>query len=175
MFFKLLKKYVEENFASKREVENIKIIASDLNNKICSIQDENNKIKRVLKNHVYGEITGFSIEPHLKTTLNSYVHIGEKTYVYKDGEEYIFNGLYLENPVFEQGNKENIVFATSKGSKAKYVLDLRTETFIQIDEELQKPDSDSVKCDDNLIDISVKIDSKKLKDALKNYQEEQGK
>lgn len=133
MFFKLLKKYVEENFASKREVENIKIIASDLNNKICSIQDENNKIKRVLKNHVYGEITGFSIEPHLKTTLNSYTHICEKTYVYKDGGEYIFNDLYIENPNFSQGEKENIVYATSGDGTRKYVLDLFQNKAIEIE------------------------------------------
>lgn len=175
MFFRSIKKYVEDNFASKREFENIKTITNDLVEKISILKNENDKLKRILRNSVNGKVTGFSVKPNYSENFRFVEYSPCKTYVYKNGREYIFTGLYLEEPVFEQGNEKNTVFVTSKGGKAKYVLDLRTETFIQIDEELQKPDSDSVKCDDNLIDISVKIDSKKLKDALKNYQEEQGK
>ena len=52
--------------------------------------------------------------------------------MYKNGEEYIFDGLYIENPNFAQENKENVVYASSGDGKYKYVLDLVNKTFIEI-------------------------------------------
>lgn len=170
MFFRKIKKYVEENFASKRELENIKTIASDLNNRFCSIRDENDKMKRILKNYQQGKITGFSVGNKVIDSQGKCFYYNAKTYVYKDAEEYVFSGLYLENPVFEQGERDNIVFATSEKSKNKYVIDLRSNRFIHTEEYHKSSDTESVECDDSLIDVSVKIDSKKLGDILKDYQ-----
>lgn len=170
MFFRSIKKYVEENFASKRELENIKTIASDLNNRFCSIRDENDKMKRILKNYQQGKITGFSVGNKIIDSHGKVFYYDAKTYIYKDAEEYVFRGLYLENPVFEQGERDNIVFATSEKSKDKFIIDLMSNRFIQTEEYHKSSDTESVECDDNLIDISVKIDSKKLGDILKDYQ-----
>ena len=53
--------------------------------------------------------------------------------MYKNGEEYIFNDLYIENPNFSQGEKENIVYATSGDGTRKYVLDLFQNKAIEIE------------------------------------------
>ena len=79
---------------------------------------------------MHGEVVGFS-NKYERWRLTTY-HLEYKTYVYKNGREYVFDNLYIENPVFTQGEKENIVYATSGDGTRKYVLDLYQNRAIEI-------------------------------------------
>ena len=102
-----------------------------LSNQVEKFYSTEKELRRILKNHVHGEVIGFS-EKDENWGFVGY-HFEYKTYVYKNGKEYIFNNLYIENPNFSQGEKENIVYATSGDGTRKYVLDLFQNKAIEIE------------------------------------------
>ena len=120
----------------RKRVKKEKLLADieSLNSKVDSLSKQikefysiTEEIRRILKNHVHGEIVGFS-----EKTYRFFGYENRKTYVYKNGEEYIFDNLYIENPNFSQGEKENIVYATSGDGTQKFVLDLFQNKAIEI-------------------------------------------
>lgn len=123
-------KYIEKNFATKDEIENVTSKIGRLEDGINALSKENESLKRILKFYTHGNLCGFSENAEL--FVWSGYRLERKTYVYKNGEEYIFNDLYIENPNFSQGEKENIVYATSGDGTRKYVLDLYQNRAIEI-------------------------------------------
>lgn len=126
-----LRKYIDKNFATKDEIENVTSKIVRLEGRINALSKENESLKRILKFYAHGDLFGFSENAKL-FEWNGY-RLVCKTYVYKNGEEYIFDGLYIENPNFTQGNKENVVYASSGDGKYRYVLDLYNNAFIEIE------------------------------------------
>ena len=126
-----LRKYIDKNFATKDEIENVTSKIGRLKDRINALSKENESLKRILKFYAHGDLCGFSENAEL--FVWSGYRLERKTYVYKNGEEYIFDGLYIENPVFTQGEKENIVYATSGDGTRKYVLDLYQNRAIEIE------------------------------------------
>lgn len=126
-----LRKYIDKNFATKDEIENVTSKIVRLEGRINALSKENESLKRILKFYAHGELFGFSENKEL-WGWGGY-RLKHKTYVYKNGEEYIFDGLYIENPNFTQGNKENVVYASSGDGKYRYVLDLYNNAFIEIE------------------------------------------
>ena len=126
-----LRKYIDKNFATKDEIENVTSKIGRLEDRINALSKENESLKRILKFYAHGDLCGFSENEEL--FVWSGYRLERKTYVYKNGEEYIFDGLYIENPNFAQGNKENVVYASSGDGKYRYVLDLYNNAFIEIE------------------------------------------
>ena len=113
------------------DIESLNARVESLSNQVKEFYSTEKELRRILKNHVHGEVIGFS-EKDENWGFVGY-HFEYKTYVYKNGEEYIFNDLYIENPNFSQGEKENIVYATSGDGTRKYVLDLFQNKAIEIE------------------------------------------
>ena len=113
------------------DIESLNARVESLSDQVKELYSTEKELRRVLKNHVHGEVIGFS-EKDAHWVFAGY-HFEYKTYVYKNGEEYIFNDLYIENPNFSQGEKENIVYATSGDGTRKYVLDLFQNKAIEIE------------------------------------------
>ena len=113
------------------DIESLNARVETLSNQVKEFYSTEKELRRILKNHVHGEVIGFS-EKDEHWVFVGY-HFEYKTYVYKNGEEYIFNDLYIENPNFSQGEKENIVYATSGDGTRKYVLDLFQNKAIEIE------------------------------------------
>ena len=128
MFFK---KIYRKKFCTKDEIENVTSKIGRLEDRINALSKENESLKRILKFYAHGDLCGFSENEEL--FVWSGYRLERKTYVYKNGEEYIFDGLYIENPNFAQGNKENVVYASSGDGKYRYVLDLYNNAFIEIE------------------------------------------
>ena len=128
MFFK---KIYRKKFCTKDEIENVTSKIGRLEDRINALSKENESLKRILKFYAHGNLCGFSENEEL--FVRSGYRLERKTYVYKNGEEYIFDGLYIENPNFAQGNKENVVYASSGDGKYRYVLDLYNNAFIEIE------------------------------------------
>lgn len=117
------KKIIEKIEEIKKEIEEIKTKISKINIESSLKRDE---IQRILKHYVPSKITGFSMS-HFGNW-----HYTAKTYVYKDGEEYIFDHLDINNPVFKQGDKDNVIYASSGDGEDNYILDLEQKSFIKI-------------------------------------------
>lgn len=117
----------------KNRIKKEKLLADieSLNARVETLSNQVKELRRILKNHVHGEVIGFSEKDENWGFVGYYFEY--KTYVYKNGEEYIFNDLYIENPNFSQGEKENIVYATSGDGTRKYVLDLFQNKAIEIE------------------------------------------
>ena len=113
------------------DIEILNARVESLSDQVKEFYSTEKELRRILKNHVHGEVIGFS-EKDANWVFAGY-HFEYKTYVYKNGEEYIFNDLYIENPNFSQGEKENIVYATSGDGTRKYVLDLFQNKAIEIE------------------------------------------
>lgn len=113
------------------DIESLNSRVDSLSKQIKEFYSTTEKLRRILRNYVHGEVVGFSNKD--ERWVWSGWHFEYKTYVYKNGEEYIFDNLYIENPVFTQGEKENIVYATSGDGKYRYVLDLYNNAFIEIE------------------------------------------
>ena len=113
------------------DIESLNARVESLSNRVKKFYSTEKELRRILKNHVHGEVIGFS-EKDENWGFVGY-HFEYITYVYKNGEEYIFNDLYIENPNFSQGEKENIVYATSGDGTRKYVLDLFQNKAIEIE------------------------------------------
>ena len=101
-----------------------------LSNQVEKFYSTEGELRRILENHMHGKVVGFSNKDE-RWRLATY-YLEYKTYVYKNGREYVFDNLYIENPVFTQGEKENIVYATSGDGTRKYVLDLYQNRAIEI-------------------------------------------
>ena len=112
------------------DIESLNARVESLSNQVKEFYSTEKELRRILKNHVHGEVIGFSNKDE-RWILATY-HLEYKTYVYKNGREYVFDNLYIENPVFTQGEKENIVYATSGDGTRKYVLDLYQNRAIEI-------------------------------------------
>ena len=68
------------------------------------------------------------------TIYGVYGYTNYDTSIYINGEEYVFAGLRLYNPIFTQGNQNNVVYVTDKDDEehyVSYVLDTKTCTYIQ--------------------------------------------
>ena len=113
------------------DIESLNARVESLSNQVKEFYSTEKELRRILKNHVHGEVIGFS-ENDENWGFVGY-HFEYKTYVYKNGKEYIFNNLYIENPNFSQGEKENIVYATSGDGTRKYVFDLVQKSAIEIE------------------------------------------
>ena len=113
------------------DIESLNARVESLSNQVKEFYSTEKELRRILKNHVHGEVIGFSNKDE-RWILATY-HLEYKTYVYKNGREYVFDNLYIENPVFTQGEKENIVYATSGDGTRKYVLDLFQNKAIEIE------------------------------------------
>lgn len=124
-------------FKNRIKKEKLSADIESLNSRIETLSDQVKKfystegeLRRILENHMHGEVTGFSDKDTYYTWgIPRYTY---KTYVYKNGREYVFDNLYIKNPVFTQGEKENIVYATSGYGTRKYVLDLYQNRAIEI-------------------------------------------
>lgn len=112
------------------DIESLNARVESLSDQVKEFYSTEKELRRILKNHVHGEVIGFS-EKDENWGFVGY-HFEYKTYVYKNGKEYVFDNLYIENPVFTQGEKENIVYATSGDGTRKYVLDLYQNRAIEI-------------------------------------------
>lgn len=112
------------------DIESLNARVESLSNQVKEFYSAEKELRRILKNHMHGEVVGFSNKDE-RWRLATY-HLEYKTYVYKNGREYVFDNLYIENPVFTQGEKENIVYATSGDGTIKYVLDLYQNRAIEI-------------------------------------------
>ena len=113
------------------DIESLNSRVDSLSKQIKEFYSTTEKLRRILRNYVHGEVVGFSNKD--ERWVWSGRHFEYKTYVYKNGEEYIFDNLYIENPVFTQGEKENIIYVTSGEGTQKYVLDLFQNKAIEID------------------------------------------
>lgn len=109
------------------DIEELNSRVDFLSKQVKEFYSVEKELRRILENHVHGEVSGFSRLDFSGICCNSY------TYVYKNGEEHFFNGLYIKNPVFMHGEKENIVYATSGDGTQKYVLDLFQNRAIEIE------------------------------------------
>ena len=130
MFFKTLKKQIND---LTEEVESLKQDQKNLFERIEDLKKENQKIQRILQNHSHSEITGY-----FYTGYKVAYPIGWATpglYVYKDGKEYSFNWLCIENPIFTQGETEDTVYVESGDKGSKYILDLKNGTSILVSKE----------------------------------------
>lgn len=109
----------------------------DLTNRVNALnrcfQRQNEELRRILENYVPGSITGYTITD----TIAFGGLIKNTFYLYKNGREYVFNGLNLCSPKLIQGKKENIVYAEDNENGKKYVLDLYNKTFIEIEGSLE--------------------------------------
>lgn len=113
------------------DIENLNSRVDSLLEQVKGFQSSEKELRRILSNYVHGKVTGFSIKDEQLMWVT--YHLGYKTYVYKNGREYIFDNLYIKNPNFSQGEKENIVYATSGDGTKKYVLDLFQKKAIEIE------------------------------------------
>lgn len=124
----------KNHIKKKKILEDIK----NINSRLDSLQEQieefystAKELKRILRYHSHGQITGFS------KTLCEYFEYeeggGGETYVYQNGKEYIFDDIFIKNPEFTQGEKENIVYAKSGDGTKKYVLDLFQNKAIEIE------------------------------------------
>lgn len=75
---------------------------------IRELYGENRELRRILENYIPGKITFAS--------SNTRSWFNEKTFIYKDGEEYVIDNLYLsENTVLVASpTQKNVVIGTNK-------------------------------------------------------------
>lgn len=124
--------FKRRKLALKKDIEEVTSVLGTLQESIENISKQNEKLQRILRHYIPGSITGYS--ESLVIENNGYVSIKHETYVYKNGEEYIFDNLYIKNPIFSQGEKENIVLANDEKTGAQFVLDIAQGTSIQVKE-----------------------------------------
>ena len=113
------------------DIESLNARVETLSNQVKEFYSTEKELRRILKNHVHGKVVGFSNKDEQWILATYYLEY--KTYVYKNGREYVFDNLCIENPVFTQGEKENIVYATSGDGTRTYVLDLYQNKAIEIE------------------------------------------
>lgn len=107
----------------------------NLTNKVNILNQDIEYLIRTLEHHEHNKITGSS-----RHCVGNIMNWHDYLYVYKNGEEYKFQDLYIESPVFEQGELDNIVYAISGNGKHKYILDLKKCTYIKYNELDDKED-----------------------------------
>ena len=79
-----------------------------LSDDIKELYGENRELRRILENYIPGKITFAS--------SNTCSWFNEKTFIYKNGEEYVIDNLYLsENTVLTASpTQKNVVIGTNK-------------------------------------------------------------
>lgn len=105
----------------------------DLKKQINILEEHNRKLQRIIEHYIPGKITGYSIKGHTEYVASNGIGSSMKLqlpdclYVYKNGREYFFHGLYIDSPEFEQDSKlDNIIYAMSGDGNQHYILDLDT-------------------------------------------------
>lgn len=77
---------------------------------------------RIMNNHAEGLITYYNVESSLWYT--------EYVYIYKDRQEYKFDGVNLNNPVITRLS-ENLLKVYDKDKDVAYIFDLSNEKIIK--------------------------------------------
>lgn len=116
------------------DIEDLKGDINCLSEKVKKIDSEIEGLRRIVKNHSHNEITGYTENffPEFGLACINYHGIKSVLHVFKNGEEYTFEGLSVEKPVFTQGEEEHIVYVESECNSNKFVLDLYRNTWILI-------------------------------------------
>lgn len=123
-----------QNEELKDSIEALKRRVSYLTEEKNKLEVKLDKHERILHNYKHGEIT-FQSNKCL-ADLNLFKK-KEYTRIYKDGEEYVLDELYLHSPIFTQTEKENIILVADRYTQndkfiiKDYTVDLYKETFVQ--------------------------------------------
>lgn len=111
-------------------LKNIESRCDKLEKELKFLNEQCDQLQRIIKHYIPGTITGYS------ETMFVYGLTGRretaKMYLYKNGEEHVFEGLNIDSPKFLQGEKENIVYAEDGKTGKIYVLDIRSGKSIEI-------------------------------------------
>ena len=102
-----------------------------LSDDIKELHEENRELRRILENHIPGKITFTSSNGRLSLhNTNIWTHCNAKTFIYKDGEEYEIDNLYLsENTVLTASpTQKNVVTGTNK--EGTVYINLFNSTYI---------------------------------------------
>ena len=88
-----------------------------LSDDIEELYEKNRELRRILENYIPGKITFVSSDlrqPLLAIDICSYYN--DKTFIYKDGKEYVIGNLYLsENTVLSASpTQNNVVIGTNE-------------------------------------------------------------
>ena len=102
-----------------------------INDRLDDLEKENAMLKRILKYSKEDSITSYSVQERVDDLFVKRMEFLYRyiTYIYKDGCEYTFNSLYLKEPKFKPGNKDNIVIVRDEDNE--YILDLITCKYIK--------------------------------------------
>lgn len=141
-------------FKKNREVdeliERIEALESHEKKHACQLEAIDKKldqIKRIMKNFIPDRITWKSYETIYDYSLLTFgggPKFSIKTFLYRDGNEYEIDGLKLKNPIFDEGDMENIIYITdevenfdckpgiNEMKKVKYLVNLDTCEFTRI-------------------------------------------
>lgn len=118
-------------FFKSKKIKKLENEIDYLTRQIKKSKEDIKQLKRIIEHHDHNKITGYS-DSNCDFPLNPYYVL----YVYKDGKEYDFKDLYIQYPIFEQGELDNIVYVNS-GDETKdineYVLDLRSGAYVKYD------------------------------------------
>ena len=92
-----------------------------LSDDIKELYEENRKLRRILENHIPGKITFTNSNGRQPWAINLHgvdiwTYCNDKTFIYKDGKEYVIDNLYLsENTVLTASpTQNNVVIGTNK-------------------------------------------------------------
>ena len=115
------------------DIEDLKGDLNRLSEKVKKTDSEIEELRRIIKNYSPNEITGYA-ESYFCNLTAQFIGIPTASclHVFKDGKEYIFEDLYIEDPEFTQGEKQQIVYVKPKGKFDNYVLDLYRKTWVKI-------------------------------------------
>lgn len=117
-----LRKKVENK---DREIERLRERLDSLSNQVDKLSDRVATLSRIMHNHVDGEITYKNVSSPYRLSNFSLAYV----YIYKDKQEYKFDGINLINPMFKALG-ENLLNVTSNGTS--YIFDLSSENAIKI-------------------------------------------
>lgn len=102
-----------------------------INDRLDDLEKENAMLKRILKYSKEDSITSYSVQERIDDLIVKRMEFLCRyiTYIYKDGCEYKFSSLYLKEPKFKPGSKDNIVIVNDENNE--YILDLITCKYIK--------------------------------------------
>ena len=118
------------------EIKILKDKAYSQEKNIAHLEDQNEELKRIIKNYVPGEIHSVTEVKfaYNNTIYGTYGCTNYDTFIYINGEEYVFAGLRLYHPIFTQGTQNNVIYVNDTDDKDNcnsYVLDINACTYIQ--------------------------------------------
>ena len=102
-----------------------------LSDNVKELYEKNRELRRILENYIPGKITFMSSDlrqPLL--TVGIYSYCNEKTFIYKNGEEYVIDNLHLsENTVLTASpTQNNVVIGTNE--EGTVYINLFNSTYI---------------------------------------------